>query len=107
MLVPPQDQQKVFENTASHFVAEALEGYNTCLVAYGQSGGGKTYSMVGPDADPTHVDCGVIPRMCRALVEAGGESSSFSCSFYELTMSGNRETVVDLLNPRGAISTPF
>jgi hypothetical protein len=25
----------------------ALEGYNTCLFAYGQSGAGKTYNIFG------------------------------------------------------------
>ena len=102
-------QERVFEATCASFVKEALDGYNTCLVAYGQSGGGKTYSMVGPDADPTHEDCGVIPRMCKALVAASAQEGSckFSCSFYELTLASSRESVIDLLNPKGATTLPM
>ncbi len=39
----------------------ALDGYNVCLLAYGQTGAGKTHTMMGGRGD----DEGVIPRSIR------------------------------------------
>lgn len=43
----PQDgmYSAVAKNTVNSF----LEGYNATIFAYGQSGSGKTYTMLGPD----------------------------------------------------------
>lgn len=38
-------------------------GYNVCIIAYGQTGAGKSYTMMGKqDADE-----GIIPRLCKDL----------------------------------------
>ena len=39
----------------------ALDGYNVCLLAYGQTGAGKTHTMMGGRGDEE----GVIPRSIR------------------------------------------
>jgi Cdc6-like AAA superfamily ATPase len=41
------------------FVAGALQGYNAAIIAYGQTGTGKTYTMEGELEGPLR---GVIPR---------------------------------------------
>lgn len=41
------DQQLVFEKVGLEILANAWEGYHCCLFAYGQTGAGKSYSMVG------------------------------------------------------------
>lgn len=41
---------------------QALGGFNSCIFAYGQTGAGKTHSMMGVDEDP-----GIVPRMCTDL----------------------------------------
>lgn len=43
----------------------ALDGYHCCLLAYGQTGAGKSYTLMGSDHEHEHE--GVIPRTCRAL----------------------------------------
>ena len=42
----------------------SIEGYNVCIFAYGQTGAGKSYTMMGrmePDQK------GIIPQMCEDL----------------------------------------
>ncbi len=37
-------------------------GYNVCIFAYGQTGAGKSYTMMGKQDDE-----GIIPRLCKDL----------------------------------------
>ncbi|XP_019887036.1 kinesin-like protein KIF16B [Ooceraea biroi] len=46
-------------------------GYNGCLVAYGQSASGKTYTMMGTKEDP-----GLIPRLCEGILSRVEQESS-------------------------------
>ena len=41
-----------------------FEGINTSVLAYGQSGTGKTYTMMGTEGDP-----GLAPRLCLEVFE--------------------------------------
>ena len=45
-------QAEVYERTCQPLVKAVLEGYNACVFAYGATGGGKTYTMVGNQQDP-------------------------------------------------------
>ncbi len=38
-------------------------GYNVCIFAYGQTGAGKSYTMMGKGEK----DEGIIPRLCKDL----------------------------------------
>ncbi len=40
-------QEEVYEKTARISVCSALEGYNATILAYGQTGTGKTFTMEG------------------------------------------------------------
>ena len=42
-----------------HTARLATTGYNCCLFAYGQTGAGKSFSMMG-----TGEDKGIVPRIC-------------------------------------------
>ena len=44
-----------------------LPGYNVCIFAYGQTGAGKSYTMMGKADDE-----GIIPRLCKDLFEKVG-----------------------------------
>ena len=40
----------------------AFTGYNACVFAYGQTGAGKTFSMMGWEGN-----AGLTPRICHGL----------------------------------------
>ena len=56
------DQQKVFNDMGKTVLKNAWEGYNVSLFAYGQTGAGKSYSVVGYDANK-----GIIPLVCEGI----------------------------------------
>ena len=47
-------------------------GYNVCIFAYGQTGAGKSYSMMGKGEK----DEGIIPRLCKDLFVKINEDNS-------------------------------
>lgn len=56
------EQQSIYTTLGLPLIASALEGYNACIFAYGQTSSGKTYTMMGTKKHP-----GVIPRLCQEL----------------------------------------
>ena len=42
---------QVFEDTKP-IITSCVDGYNVCIIAYGQTGAGKTYTMMGPPEKP-------------------------------------------------------
>mmetsp|Transcript_3747 Transcript_3747/g.5684 ORF Transcript_3747/g.5684 Transcript_3747/m.5684 type:complete len:1075 (+) Transcript_3747:68-3292(+) len=58
------DQRSVYETSAKTAVKSALEGYNATMIAYGQTGTGKTYTMEGDQSHRGRTDeqRGIIPR---------------------------------------------
>ena len=47
----------MFDDNIAHLIDSALTGTNISVFAYGPTGTGKTYTMLGTDSDP-----GIIPR---------------------------------------------
>jgi kinesin family protein 18/19 len=45
-------QEEIYLNTSKLLVQEVLEGYNATVFAYGATGSGKTYTMVGNGESP-------------------------------------------------------
>ena len=41
----------------------AFDGYNVCIFAYGQTGAGKSYTMMGNVGDPE--EGGIIPQVYK------------------------------------------
>lgn len=69
---PPVSQEMVYEDVARPLLQHALEGYNSTLLAYGATGSGKTYTMMGAVDDSEELGSenrGIIPRICRELFE--------------------------------------
>ena len=60
-------QEFVYENTAKSAILSALEGYNATLLAYGQTGTGKTYTMEGFQYSGHHPDRGIVPRALEEI----------------------------------------
>ena len=79
-------------------LTHAFEGYNVCIFAYGQTGAGKSYTMMGRSPD----DEGIIPHLCRDLFDRIGSDEdedmlySVEVSYMEIYC----ERVRDLLNPK-------
>ncbi len=45
-------QEEVYDEMGPSLEQSILEGYNACLLAYGQSGTGKTHTMLGTKVSP-------------------------------------------------------
>ncbi|OXB72689.1 UNVERIFIED_CONTAM: hypothetical protein H355_005463 [Colinus virginianus] len=91
-----KDQQCVYANTTEFLVDGVLRGFNATAFAYGATGAGKTYTMIGSYERP-----GVMVRTLNDLfnkVEEQSVNSEYTirCSFLEIY----NETVRDLLETR-------
>lgn len=45
-------QVEIFNNTTKYLCKDVLNGYNSTVFAYGQTGAGKTFTMLGDDQNP-------------------------------------------------------
>ena len=84
-------QQEVYDVVARTMIPDCLHGFNATLLAYGQTGAGKTYTMFGRDCVMSAVDesAGIIPRAGQQLfdcieAEDRGMSYTIKCSFFEI-----------------------
>ena len=50
ILPPDTTQEAMYEKVAKKTILDFADGYHGTIFAYGQSGSGKTYSMLGPDS---------------------------------------------------------
>ena len=66
-------QEEVYTATTKHLVDNVLAGYNATVFAYGATGGGKTYTMVGTQDNP-----GIMVRALNHLFRAVAEDSDNS-----------------------------
>ena len=62
-------QIEVFNKTAKPAVSSILEGYNSTVFAYGQTGTGKTFTMEGFTYDSNDELRGIIPRCVEQIFE--------------------------------------
>lgn len=60
-------QGDIFESVGQEMVDRCLEGINTCCIAYGAAGTGKTHAVVGTEGDP-----GLLRRVAARLFEGEG-----------------------------------
>ena len=96
-----ETQEAVYDQAARDNVATVVNGMNSTLMAYGQTGAGKTHAMFGPDevltdfssADPAQY--GMIPRALSQIftkLEAmEGSKWTVTCSFCELYLDRARD----------------
>ncbi|CAH9093372.1 unnamed protein product [Cuscuta epithymum] len=88
-------QKRVYEVVAKPVVESVLEGYNGTVMAYGQTGTGKTYTL-GELGDEDHSTRGIMVRSMEDILEnISPDTDSVSVSYLQLYM----ETIQDLLNP--------
>lgn len=56
-------QKQVYRDIGEEMLQHAFEGYNVCIFAYGQTGAGKSYTMMGKQEKDQQ---GIIPQACGA-----------------------------------------
>ncbi|CAG0884871.1 unnamed protein product [Cyprideis torosa] len=97
-------QKNVYKDIGEEMLQHAFEGYNVCIFAYGQTGAGKSYTMMGRHDEEEQA--GIIPQMCEDLFRRIREDESGVEYTVEMThdiqvsyMEIYCERVRDLLNP--------
>uniref|UniRef100_A0A182QBE6 Kinesin motor domain-containing protein n=1 Tax=Anopheles farauti TaxID=69004 RepID=A0A182QBE6_9DIPT len=72
---PNSRQNEVYQAVVAPYIEEVLSGYNCTVFAYGQTGTGKTFTMVGeeePELSAAYEDdtkTGIIPRAVNHLFD--------------------------------------
>ncbi|XP_054031627.1 kinesin-like protein KIF1B isoform X1 [Dryobates pubescens] len=92
-------QSRVYNDIGKEMLQHAFEGYNVCIFAYGQTGAGKSYTMMGKQEES---QAGIIPQLCEELFEKINDNSNEEMS-YSVEVSYMEiycERVRDLLNPK-------
>uniref|UniRef100_A0A673MXD5 plus-end-directed kinesin ATPase n=1 Tax=Sinocyclocheilus rhinocerous TaxID=307959 RepID=A0A673MXD5_9TELE len=92
-------QSLVFNDIGKEMLQHAFEGYNVCIFAYGQTGAGKSYTMMGKQEEGQE---GIIPQLCEDLFEKINDNNNeeISYSVEVAYMEIYCERVRDLLNPK-------
>ncbi|XP_054449255.1 kinesin-like protein KIF19 [Pteronotus mesoamericanus] len=88
-------QEMVYQATTKSLIKGVISGYNATVFAYGPTGCGKTYTMLGTDHEP-----GIYVRTLNDLFRAIEDTSNDM--EYEVSMSYleiYNEMIRDLLNP--------
>ena len=89
-------QQTVYDESAFPLVESVIEGYNGTIFAYGQTGWGKTHTMMGSyESEESH---GIIPRAFSHIfgcIDSSEDGKKFlvRCSYLEIY----NESILDLL----------
>lgn len=90
-------QEEVYKKTTKFLLQGVLEGYNATVLAYGATGCGKTYTMVGSDSNE-----GIMVRSVADLfelkekVEALGNDVKISMTYVEVY----NENILDLMTDK-------
>ncbi|XP_066994575.1 kinesin-like protein unc-104 [Anabrus simplex] len=93
-------QSMVYRDIGEEMLQHAFEGYNVCIFAYGQTGAGKSYTMMGRQEEEGQA--GIIPQICQDLFRRIHNTTteelkySVEVSYMEIYC----ERVRDLLNPK-------
>lgn len=121
VLGPDSTQIETYQKSCKDIVQKVIDGYNGTVFVYGNSGSGKTFTMLGPDRvveylsssesrdnliDPeTESSFGIILRACTEIFElinqsfAKGENMEYkiNAQYFEIYM----EKIFDLIKYTG------
>ena len=96
---PDSTQEEIYKIAVANSVNDVFTGINSTVMAYGQTGAGKTYTMLGPGT--TVEKEGAIVRACAHIFglvehrETQGVAVRVNCSCLQIY----NETVLDMLDP--------
>lgn len=94
-------QAACFESFGRSLAASSLEGYDVCLFAYGHTGTGKTYTMMGDARGKTS---GLVPRFLHTIFDEHTYHPSTwrcSCEYFEVYNDKIRDLLCSSQEQRG------
>ncbi|KAL7693829.1 putative kinesin-like protein [Plasmopara halstedii] len=102
---PHDSQQKVYEHTTKFLIHGILNGFNATVFAYGCTGAGKTYTMLGTQNEP-----GIMARTLQDLFQSIERVQNHSAGRirYRVTVSFleiYNENIRDLLSAGSSCSS--
>merc|ERR1719198_26861 len=89
---PECSNTEVFADTRA-VILSVVDGYKVCLMAYGQTGAGKTYTMMGTPENP-----GVNRRAVSELMKLVNEDDKLKVSMMCSVVEVYNENIYDLLS---------
>ncbi|NXU50050.1 KI18B protein, partial [Turnix velox] len=93
-------QEEVFEHTTRHMLDSVLNGYNCSVFAYGATGAGKTYTMLGSEKNPGIMYLTMVELYKRIEARKEEKSCEVLVSYQEVY----NEQIHDLLEPKGPLA---
>jgi len=88
---------QVYDVTVKPMLSRVIAGYNATILCYGQTGAGKTYTMMGPK---NNFACrGLCPRTIAGLFTTCGEQANSASTIRMSYMEIYNDQIYDLLNP--------
>uniref|UniRef100_A0A8D0ENZ0 Kinesin-like protein n=1 Tax=Strix occidentalis caurina TaxID=311401 RepID=A0A8D0ENZ0_STROC len=93
-------QEEVFQHTTHELLDSVLNGYNCSVFAYGATGAGKTYTMLGSDKSPGIMYLTMVELYKRIEARKEEKSCEVLVSYQEVY----NEQIHDLLEPKGPLA---
>ncbi|KAI9349548.1 P-loop containing nucleoside triphosphate hydrolase protein [Obelidium mucronatum] len=90
-------QEKLYDECGLPIVKSVMEGYHGTIMAYGQTGAGKTFTMTGATENYKHR--GLIPRAISHIFREVAERPQMACTVRISYLEIYNEQIVDLLSP--------
>ncbi|RLN89948.1 hypothetical protein BBJ28_00017505, partial [Nothophytophthora sp. Chile5] len=101
VLSPRVDQAGVFAAAASDVVDGALGGYNGCILAYGQTGAGKTFTMSGGGPQRRFQDRGLVARALARVFQRSQQDADHAYALRVSYLEIYNDRLLDLLAADG------
>ncbi|KAM8960416.1 kinesin-like protein KIF19 [Pelodytes ibericus] len=92
-------QEEVYKSTTKNMIEGVLSGYNATVFAYGPTGTGKTYTMLGMDCEPG-IYILTLNDLFKAIEETR-DTMEYAVSMCYLEIYN--EVIRDLLNPSSGV----
>ncbi|NXT34899.1 KI18B protein, partial [Pelecanoides urinatrix] len=93
-------QEEVFQHTTYKVLDSVLNGYNCSVFAYGATGAGKTYTMLGSEKSPGIMYLTMVELYKRIEARKEEKSCEVLVSYQEVY----NEQIHDLLEPKGPLA---
>jgi len=88
-------QECIFDECGAPILKSLIDGYNGTILAYGQTGAGKTYTMTGTTEN--YVQRGLIPRMISQLYKEIANKTQMAITVRISYLEIYNEQMIDLL----------